>query len=57
MKRNKKGPSFGTGDITSKSTKGSYGIDYELSLQSVEYATTLNTYLNERAERDQYEND
>lgn len=35
----------------------SYGIEEEMSLQSIQFATTLNTYLNERIDLEYQEND
>jgi hypothetical protein len=43
--------------IPSKKQTTSYGIEEEMSLQSIQFATTLNTYLNERIDSEYQEND
>lgn len=43
--------------IPYKKQSTSYGIEEEMSLQSIQFATTLNTYLNERIDSEYHEND
>jgi hypothetical protein len=57
MKKKKKEPMFQSGDLTEDKLKGYYGMDPELSLQSVNFATTENTYLNEHYQEDSKENE
>jgi hypothetical protein len=47
---------FKSGDITKKATN-QFALEEELSLQSIPYATTINTYLNEKMLTDQHEDD
>ncbi|MDZ5473785.1 hypothetical protein SM124_18870 [Bacillus sp. 31A1R] len=44
-------------DNKKHSRKDHFGLEEEMSLQSVQFATTLNTYLNERAQAEEFEND
>lgn len=43
----KKEPMFSSGKLVDKRKKGYYGLDPEQSLLSVNFATTVNPYLNE----------
>lgn len=47
----------GKGENHKAPKKDNYGLEEEMSLQSVNFATTLNTYLNERQQAESYEND
>ncbi|MFS0907159.1 hypothetical protein AB3N02_29690 [Priestia aryabhattai] len=46
MKKQKE-PQFRSGELAKDKSKGYYGMDPEISLQSVNFATTENPYLNE----------
>ncbi|WHY02886.1 hypothetical protein [Neobacillus sp. DY30] len=52
MKDNEKEPQFQSGENVKKSLKGLYGLDPEMSLLSVNFATTENAYLNEHYQED-----
>jgi hypothetical protein len=52
MKDNEKEPLFQSGENVDKSRKGLYGLDPEMSLLSVSFATTENPYLNEHYQQD-----
>lgn len=54
MKR-EKDPQFQSGDELDKLAKGLYGIDPEMSLLSVNFATTENPLLNEHYQEDSKE--
>jgi hypothetical protein len=47
MKKRIKEPQFESGESVGPLQKGLYGLDPEMSLQSVNFATTENPYLNE----------
>ncbi|MDQ0244121.1 hypothetical protein J2S09_001666 [Bacillus fengqiuensis] len=47
MKDKKSEPQFQSGSLVKDKWKGYYGMDTDISLQSVNFATTENTYLNE----------
>ncbi|MCH6265979.1 hypothetical protein [Neobacillus citreus] len=53
--RNKE-PQFQSGEAEDKSDKGLYGLDPEMSLLSVNFATTENPFLNEHYQEDSKEN-
>lgn len=53
----KKEPQFKSGSHAKDKLKGYYGLDPEQSLQSVNFATTENAYLNEHYQEDSKEND
>ncbi len=57
MKENDKEPQFQSGENVKKSSKGLYGLDPEMSLLSVSFATTENPYLNEHYQEDPKENE
>jgi hypothetical protein len=52
MAKEKKEPMFQSGEMTNKLDKGLYGLDPEMSLLSVNFATTENPYLNEHYQND-----
>ena len=52
MKDNEKEPQFQSGENVKKSLKGLYGLEPEMSLLSVSFATTENPYLNEHYQED-----
>ncbi|MDQ1003259.1 hypothetical protein QFZ28_003659 [Neobacillus niacini] len=52
MKEQDKEPQFQSGENVKKSLKGLYGLDPEMSLLSVSFATTENPYLNEHYQED-----
>ncbi|MGG1679430.1 hypothetical protein ACIFOT_27470 [Neobacillus sp. NRS-1170] len=52
MKDNEKYPQFQSGEMVNKEFKGLYGIDPEMSLLSVNFATGENSYLNEHYQED-----
>jgi hypothetical protein len=52
MKDRDKEPQFQSGENVKKSLKGLYGLDPEMSLLSVSFATTENPYLNEHYQED-----
>jgi hypothetical protein len=56
MKDNNKEPQFQSGENDKKSLKGLYGLEPEMSLLSVSFATTENPYLNEHYQEDSKEN-
>jgi hypothetical protein len=56
LKKNKE-PMFNSGDLVDDDKKGYYGMDPEQSLQSVNFATTENPYLNEHYQEDSKENE
>ncbi|WP_173427585.1 hypothetical protein [Mesobacillus campisalis] len=45
-------PQFKSGQSVNDEFKGYYGMDPEMSLQSVNFATTENPYLNEHFQED-----
>lgn len=49
---NDKEPQFQSGESLGKMEKGLYGLDPEMSLLSVSFATTENPYLNEHYQED-----
>jgi hypothetical protein len=53
----KKEPQFQSGQNVKKAEKGLYGLDPEMSLLSVHFATTENSYLNEHYQKDTKENE
>jgi hypothetical protein len=57
MKDNEKEPLFQSGKNVEKSRKGLYGLDPEMSLLSVSFATTENPYLNEHYQEDSKEDE
>ncbi|MDV2887757.1 hypothetical protein RYX45_21560 [Alkalihalophilus pseudofirmus] len=56
MSNHEKEPQFQSGEMVEKSKKGFYGLDSEVSLQSVHFATTENPYLNEHYQEETKEN-
>ncbi|WP_456275221.1 hypothetical protein [Bacillus sp. AK128] len=56
MKKEKE-PMFKSGELVDDQLKGYYGMDPEQSLQSVNFATTENPYLNEHYQVDSKENE
>lgn len=56
MKEDSKDPQFQSGNKVNKAEKGLYGLDPEMSLLSVSFATTENPYLNEHFQEDSKEN-
>lgn len=52
MKEKETEPQFQSGKNVDKSLKGLYGLEPEMSLLSVNFATTENTYLNEHYQED-----
>jgi hypothetical protein len=50
-------PQFKSGELVNDERKGYYGMDPETSLQSVNFATTENPYLNEHYQEDSKENE
>jgi hypothetical protein len=52
-----KEPQFQSGEKVSKILKGPYGLDPEMSLLSVNFATTENQFLNEHYQEDPKENE
>ncbi|WP_154676051.1 hypothetical protein [Bacillus dakarensis] len=54
--KNKKRTMLKSGDITKNATHH-FALEDELSLQSIPYATTINTFLNEKLLTEQHEND
>ncbi|MDM5327411.1 hypothetical protein [Neobacillus sp. CF12] len=57
MKEKKGEPQFQSGRNVDKDLKGLYGLDPEMSLLSVNFATTENPYLNEHYQEDTNENE
>ncbi|MBX9966031.1 hypothetical protein ACFW1J_15585 [Priestia aryabhattai] len=55
--KEKKEPQFRSGELENSELKGYYGMDPETSLQSVNFATTENPYLNEHYQEDSKENE
>ncbi|MDW4510984.1 hypothetical protein R7236_21565 [Priestia megaterium] len=55
--KEKKEPQFRSGELENEELKGYYGMDPETSLQSVNFATTENLYLNEHYQEDSKENE
>jgi hypothetical protein len=49
MKEKEGEPQFQSGKKVNKAEKGFYGLDPEMSLLSVNFATTENPYLNEHS--------
>lgn len=47
MKDKKSEPQFQSGNLVKDGLKGYYGMDADISLQSVHFATSENAYLNE----------
>ncbi|HWO97051.1 MAG TPA: hypothetical protein VNM45_12055 [Bacillus sp. (in: firmicutes)] len=47
MKEKKSEPQFQSGGLVNDELKGYYAMDADISLQSVNFATTENPYLNE----------
>lgn len=47
MKNKKREPQFQSGNLVKDDLKGYYAMDADISLQSVNFATTENAYLNE----------
>nr|WP_263325050.1 hypothetical protein [Neobacillus sp. Marseille-Q6967] len=54
---NDKEPQFQSGELLGKKEKGLYGLDPEMSLLSVSFATTENPYLNEHYQEDPKDGD
>jgi hypothetical protein len=52
MTREEKGPMFQGGEATDQLYKGLYGMEPEMSLLSVNFATTENPFLNEHYQND-----
>lgn len=50
-----KEPQFRSGEMVDPTFKGLYGLDPEMSLLSVQFATTENPYLNEHYQEDSKE--
>ncbi|MCQ6274880.1 hypothetical protein JMM81_07870 [Bacillus sp. V3B] len=50
-------PQFQSGEKVNKTLKGLYGLDPEMSLLSVHFATTENPFLNEHYQEDPEENE
>lgn len=57
MKAEGKEPQFQSGKKVKKAEKGLYGLYPEMSLLSVNFATTENPYLNEHYQEDSKENE
>jgi hypothetical protein len=57
MKGKKIEPQFQSGKNVKKAEKGLYGLEPEMSLLSVNFATTENPYLNEHYQEDTKENE
>jgi hypothetical protein len=57
MKEKEGEPLFQSGKKVKKAEKGLYGLDPEMSLLSVNFATTENPYLNEHYQEDTKENE
>jgi hypothetical protein len=57
MKGKNGGPQFLSGEKVDKNGKGLYGLDSEMSLLSVNFATTENPYLNEHHQEDSKANE
>lgn len=57
MKEKDGEPQFQSGKNVKKTEKGLYGLDPEMSLLSVNFATTENAYLNEHYQEDTKENE
>ncbi|MES5261520.1 hypothetical protein [Priestia megaterium] len=55
--KEKKEPKLRSGELENAELKGYYGMDSETSLQSVNFATTENPYLNEHYQEDSKENE
>jgi hypothetical protein len=57
MKEKDEESQFQSGEKVDKNRKGLYGLDPEMSLLSVNFATTENPYLNEHYQEDSKENE
>lgn len=57
MTNKEKEPQFQSGDMVNKRDKGLYGLDPEMSLLSVSFATTENPFLNEHYQEDPKQDD
>ncbi len=57
MKEKDVEPQFQSGEKVNKRLKGLYGLDPEMSLLSVNFATTENPFLNEHYQDDSKENE
>ena len=57
MKEKEVEPQFQSGEEVNKVQKGLYGLEPEMSLLSVNFATTENPYLNEHYQEDPKENE
>jgi hypothetical protein len=57
MKGKNGGPQFLSGEKIDKNREGLYGLDPEMSLLSVNFATTENPYLNEHHQEDSKANE
>lgn len=57
MKEKEGEPQFQSGKNVKKAEKGLYGLDPEMSLLSINFATTENAYLNEHYQEDSKENE
>lgn len=55
--KEKKELQFRSGELVKDELKGYSGMDPEISLQSVNFATTENPYLNEHYQEDSKENE
>ncbi|WP_042461089.1 hypothetical protein [Neobacillus dielmonensis] len=55
MTKKEREPQFQSGELADKMEKGLYGLDPEMSLLSVSFATTENPYLNEHYQEDSKE--
>ncbi|WP_169729591.1 hypothetical protein [Ectobacillus panaciterrae] len=55
--KKKKEPLFQSGESVKDERKGHYSMDPEMSLQSVNFATTENPYLNEHYQEDSKEDE
>lgn len=53
--KGKKEPQFRSGEKVANEQKGYFGLDPETSLQSVNFSTTENVYLNEHYQEDSKE--
>ncbi|MGG3471114.1 hypothetical protein ABES02_27045 [Neobacillus pocheonensis] len=52
MEQKEKDPQFQIGEMVNNEFKGLYGVDPEMSLLSVNFATGENSYLNEHYQED-----
>ena len=57
MSEKEKDPQFQIGELVDQLEKGLYGLEPDMSLLSVNFATTENPYLNEHYQEDSKDND